>query len=52
VINTLTLFNLLGQKVLEQTANNTKVSIDASNLKTGVYMLQINNTIMKRMIKR
>ncbi|MDA9335932.1 BspA family leucine-rich repeat surface protein, partial [Flavobacteriaceae bacterium] len=40
VINTLTLFNLLGQKVLDQTVNGTKVNIDASNLKAGVYMLK------------
>ena len=47
VINTLTLFNLLGQKVLDQTVNGTKVNIDASNLKAGVYMLKINKTILK-----
>ncbi|MDB9724174.1 DUF5011 domain-containing protein, partial [Polaribacter sp.] len=52
IINTLTLFNLLGQKVLEQTANEMKVSIDASNLKTGVYMLKINTTAIKRVLKR
>ena len=52
VINTLTLFNLLGQKVLDQTVNGTKVNIDASNLKAGVYMLKINKTILKRVIKR
>ena len=52
VINTVTLFNLLGQKVLEQTVNDTKVNIDASNLKTGVYMLKVNKTTLKRVIKR
>lgn len=52
VINTLALFNLLGQKVLDQTVNGTKVNIDASNLKAGVYMLKINKTILKRVIKR
>ena len=52
VINTLTLFNLLGQKVLEQTVNDKKVNIDASNLKTGVYMLKVNKTTLKRVIKR
>ena len=52
VINNLTLFNLLGQKVLEQTAYEMKVTIDASDLKTGVYMLNINNTTMKRVIKK
>ncbi|MDB4158078.1 BspA family leucine-rich repeat surface protein [bacterium] len=52
VINTLILFNLLGQKVLEQTVNDTKVNIDASNLKTGVYMLKVNKTTLKRVIKR
>ena len=51
IINSVKLFNLLGQKVLEQTSNDTKVNIDASNLETGVYMLQINNTTMKRLIK-
>ena len=51
-INTLTLFNLLGQKVLEQTVNDTKVNIDASNLKAGVYMLKVNKTTLKRVIKR
>ncbi|MDB4180870.1 DUF5011 domain-containing protein [Flavobacteriaceae bacterium] len=52
IINSVKLFNLLGQKVLEQTANDTKVNIDASAFKTGVYMLQINNTTMKRLIKK
>jgi len=52
VINNLTLFNLLGQKVLEQTAYEMKVTIDASDLKTGIYMLNINNTTMKRVIKK
>jgi len=52
IINTLTLFNLLGQKVLEETANERKVTIDASDLQTGIYMLKINNTIMKRVIKK
>ena len=52
VINTLTLFNLLGQKVLDQTVNDTKVNIDASNLKTGVYTLKVNKNTIKRVIKR
>ena len=52
IINTVTLFNLLGQKVLEQTVNDTKVNIDASNLSTGVYMLRVNKTIIKRVFKR
>ena len=51
IINSVKLFNLLGQKVFEKTSNDTKVNIDASNLETGVYMLQINNTTMKRLIK-
>ena len=52
IINSVKLFNLLGQKVFEKTANDTKVNIDASAFKTGVYMLQINNTTMKRLIKK
>ena len=52
IIKTLTLFNLLGQKVLEQTANEMEVNIDASDLKTGVYLLKINNTTIKRVIKK
>jgi hypothetical protein len=52
IINTVTLFNLLGQKVLEQTVNDTKVNIDASNLSTGVYILRVNKTIIKRVFKR
>ncbi|MDB4108023.1 DUF5011 domain-containing protein [Flavobacteriaceae bacterium] len=52
IIKTLTLFNLLGQKVLEQTANEMEVNIDVSDLKTGVYLLKINNTTIKRVIKK
>ena len=52
IIKTLTLFNLLGQKVLEQTANEMEVNIDASDLKTGVYMLKVNKTTIKRVIKK
>ena len=52
VIDTVTLFNLLGQKVLEKTVNDTKVNIDTSNLKTGVYILKVNKNTIKRVIKR
>jgi hypothetical protein len=52
VINKITLFNLLGQKVLVQTVNDTKVNIDASNLKTGVHILKVNKTTIKRVIKK
>ena len=52
IIKTLTLFNLLGQKILEETSNERKVTIDASDLQTGIYMLKINNTTIKKVIKK
>jgi hypothetical protein len=50
-INSIRLFNLLGQEVLKKKPNQTEVFIDAMGLETGVYILQINNNIYKRLIK-
>jgi len=41
VIREIAIFNMLGQKVLEQTDGDTVVTVSASNLRTGVYFLTI-----------
>lgn len=44
-------YNVLGQQVLNQSfSETTSKNIDISQLKTGVYLLKINNTTTKRLI--
>ena len=41
VLKTAELYNLLGQKVLEQHFNNTHITLDVSNLTSGNYILKV-----------
>ncbi|HQA75272.1 T9SS type A sorting domain-containing protein [Flavobacterium sp.] len=41
VLKTAVLYNLLGQKVLEQHFNNTHITLDVSNLTSGNYILKV-----------
>jgi len=50
-IHQVTIYNALGKKVLEQTGlNQPKKQINVEALSTGIYILNINNTINKRLI--
>lgn len=40
-VEKISIYNLLGQKVKSQTINSTTSNIDVSNLKTGVYILEV-----------
>ena len=42
----------IGPGMLWKKSDELKVNIDASDLNTGIYMLKVNNTTMKRVIKK
>ena len=46
------IYNLLGQKILEYLPNNSSVEINLINLKTGIYLLKINDLRLKKIIKK
>lgn len=50
-ISQITIFNLLGQQVLDKSfANSVSESIDISSLNSGMYLVKINNTTTKRLV--
>lgn len=54
-LQTVTIFNLSGQKVAEQNVNAVSSSIDVSRLSTGAYILQVtsnNQTGVYKLIKK
>jgi hypothetical protein len=52
-INSITLFNTLGQQVyMSQFTNTTKTTIDISYLPPGIYLLKVNDTYIKKVIKQ
>lgn len=42
-IQSVSIFNLLGQKVLDQTIQGTSEEINVANLKTGAYIMQVTS---------
>ena len=42
IIENVTIYNVLGKKVMNVTINKTSESIDISNLASGVYMIKYN----------
>jgi choice-of-anchor B domain-containing protein len=50
-LNSVVIYNVLGQRVAQYDLNNsTSETINISNLKSGVYMVRINNESTKRLI--
>lgn len=50
-IQLIELYNLMGQKVFSQTYKNQKdVQINVESLKTGLYMLKINNSFTRKLV--
>lgn len=45
------LINMLGQAVLRHNCQGKKIDIDISNIAAAVYMLKINDTFVKRIVK-
>jgi hypothetical protein len=39
-IQSVTLYNVLGQEVLAKTSNGNSVTLDVANLQTGVYVVK------------
>jgi len=53
-INTVEIFNVLGQKVITMQVENTSAEINVSNLNAGIYLIkyEINNSIStKKFVK-
>ncbi len=53
-INSVEIFNILGQKVISMSVEDTSASINISNLNTGIYLIKyvINNrTSTKKFVK-
>lgn len=50
-INNVELTNVLGQKLLSETHNTNKVTIDISSLASGIYIIKVNNTHIQRIVK-
>ena len=51
-IETVAIFNLLGQSLFNQHYNSPKVEIDISNLPSGVYFVRINGIEVKKIVKQ
>lgn len=50
-ITNVTVFNLLGQKVMESNANSTSVKMDLSALSSGSYIVKVSSADLVRSIK-
>ncbi len=49
-INSISIFNSLGQKVYEKIFNNSENVIDVSHLNAGVYCVQVNGSLQKKIV--
>ena len=50
-----TVFSVLGKKIIEKQTNKSEITLNFKNLKTGVYVLKVasnNKTITRKIIKR
>lgn len=50
-IKTITITNLLGQPIYTHQYNTTKAEVDVSNLPTGIYLIRINGTEVRKFVK-
>ena len=50
-IDTINVFDILGKRVISLSPNNQKVSIDASNLRTGIYLAQFSSNGATKTVK-
>lgn len=50
-ITQVTLYNVLGQQVLNETPNNTTYTVDTSSLTAGVYVAQISTSAGQKTLK-
>ena len=54
-IETVAIYNLLGQKVLDQIINATSSQLDVANLETGAYFMEVSagaKTAWHKVIKK
>ncbi len=53
-LNTITIYNMLGKRILEQLPNDNEVTIDISSLSNGIYLVNLKtetgNSISKKVI--
>lgn len=50
-ISSISIFNIMGQKVIQKTVNATQSQIDISSLKTGVFLVKVNSGNQTKSIK-
>lgn len=51
IIDTITIFNLLGQQVINQNVNSNSAAVTMSHLKSGIYMVEITSNGAKTTAK-
>ena len=51
-ITSASVVNLLGEKVISTIGNSEKVQMDITDLPTGIYILKINETEVRRFVKQ
>ncbi len=51
VLNTVAVYNMLGQKTLDIAVNNTETDINLSNLQAGIYIVKVNGNNASKTIK-
>ena len=50
-INQITISDLLGQTVYYQSYNSPQVQVDISDLPNGVYLIKVNDSVMRKFVK-
>jgi hypothetical protein len=50
-ITQLVIINLIGQTIYSNTPNTEKAEVNVSNLPSGIYLIRINDTIIKKFVK-
>ena len=51
-VNTLSIFNLLGEQLLSKNYNTNKVTLDVRDLPNGIYVIKVNDMVVKKFIKQ
>ena len=51
-INSVELYNIVGQKILEKAPNSNQTELDLSALNSGVYMVRMNGCYVRKIIKQ
>ena len=50
-VNSIKIFGISGNLLIEKSTNYKNLEVDVSKLKAGVYFIQINNKVVKKIAK-